>query len=57
MPCIPSGITKSKIAWLALVPELLTVAGVPGSPVVTLPICTVAVTPAIPAGPVAPCIP
>lgn len=51
-PGLPRGITKSKTAS-SVVPELVTVASVPGSPVVTVPMVMVA---AAPVGPVEPCI-
>jgi hypothetical protein len=58
-PDAPCGIVMSKIA-AAEVPTLVTVADVPGPPVVTVPTAIVAAAPAdpvLPAGPWIPCIP
>lgn len=48
-PGLPRGITKSKTAS-SVVPELVTVASVPGSPVVTVPMVMVAAAPVGPVG-------
>ena len=50
-PVSPRGITKSNTA-ASSVPEFVTVASVPGSPVVTVPTLMAAVNPVAPVGPV-----
>ena len=52
-PVVPAGMTKFNTALLS-VPVLVTLAFVPGAPVVVVPTCTVAAVPATPAAPVAP---
>ena len=49
----PAGITKSRTA-AEVVPELVTLACVPGSPVVVVPTVIVAAVPSVPAGPIGP---
>jgi hypothetical protein len=55
-PVAPCGIVMSKIA-AEEVPTLVTIAEVPGPPVVTVPTAIVAADPADPALPAGPCIP
>ena len=56
VPVFPLGITKFRMAFCG-VPEFVTAASVPGSPVVTLPTFTVAAVPSSPDGPVGPVAP
>lgn len=56
VPGSPAGITKLRIAAVS-VPTLVTLASVPGSPVVVVPTVILAASPSAPAGPVAPVAP